>query len=331
MAGADLGLGHAVRSLRLGEALRDRLEIRLFFARYPPACRLFRRARLPFETVPAPVSSNEETQQTLRRLKAYAPEVVLFDRLAPPMALARGAGDLARRIVLLDSKGPVIRLADVVINGIIEPENVRATHNGTRFYGGPDYLILDPALRPLRRRKIRKQLRAVTISVGGSDPMGTAARVTRDLLHCTEPLVLHVAAGLDPPKSALSELSRQAARSAHRIYVHRGLSSIASLLCQSDVAITGGGLTAFESLCAGLPTLALAQVPHQARTIARLRCRGLLQSLGSCRALKKGAVKHALSSLTYGRRLELRRRALRYLDGRGIERVTRIILRLFRG
>lgn len=332
MAGTDLGLGHAVRSCRLAEALNHHAQIRLFLTCYRPAEQFFRRAGLALETVRAPVNSEEEIRRTLKKLKAFAPKVVLFDRLAPPLALVAGARNLARRVVLLDDQGEATRLADVVINGIIEPENVRSIRKGIRFYGGPDYLVLDPALRTLRPRKTRKRLRAVTVSLGGSDPQHNTARVVEGLLRFPHPLTIHVILGPDPSGgSGLAALDWQAASASHRLQVHTNLSSLAPVFAECDAAITGGGLTMFESLCAGLPTLAIAQVPHQARTIGRLKRRGLVILLGRSRAFAATSLPRRLQALSFSRRYRLRERALSYVDGQGLQRVTHILQGLLRG
>jgi len=106
--------------------------------------------------------------------------------------------------------------------------------------------------------------------------------------------------------------------------------AVERLLFRADIAVTAGGLASFEAMCAGTPLLALSYDGFQSFTISMLAKADACIDLGLGDLLKPASIPPILSSLdgTPSQREKLSFRGRQIVDGRGAERVSRVIRRL---
>ncbi len=102
-------------------------------------------------------------------------------------------------------------------------------------------------------------------------------------------------------------------------------------LARVDVAIVGGGVSLYEAVAAGLPTVAVPVVPAQAPTIRAFASRRLTLDAGGRRGAVTTVARRvadlvdaAVADHAWRRRVH--REGPRLVDGRGAQRVARAIL-----
>jgi spore coat polysaccharide biosynthesis predicted glycosyltransferase SpsG len=125
---------------------------------------------------------------------------------------------------------------------------------GRRALSGLEYLVLDPAIGPLRRK--RNEGKRWVVCLGGADTYGVTVRVV-ELLKDSSASVTVL---LGPAFRHDEELSHVIPV---RFGIKRGVPSVPAELASHDVAVTGGGITAFEACCSGLPTIVVANERHE--------------------------------------------------------------------
>jgi spore coat polysaccharide biosynthesis predicted glycosyltransferase SpsG len=98
-------------------------------------------------------------------------------------------------------------------------------------------------------------------------------------------------------------------------------------MADADLAVTAGGLMAFEALAAGAPLCALAHDRFQAATVQALCRAGGCVNLGRSRTIASAATAGLLRLVLADRQLRYRLSncGRRILDGRGAERVATLI------
>src|SRR5437899_332323 len=77
---------------------------------------------------------------------------------------------------------------------------------------------------------------------------------------------------------ALGPLSDDDAGAQEAVTLHRGLRSLRGLMLQSDMAVTGGGMTVYECLAAGTPAIGVCLADNQRPNIDALSRAGLIVS-----------------------------------------------------
>jgi spore coat polysaccharide biosynthesis predicted glycosyltransferase SpsG len=219
--------------------------------------------------------------------------------------------------------------SDVVIDGSIFPAMQDFPRRDTSFYTGTAYLVLDPAFGLIhqQRKRIRPNIQSVVVNLGGGDSsrfFETVLQGLRTLGRDLEVVGLRGFSDWGQERLTVQDLTPVRFR-----WALPG-ESVERLLFRADAAVTAGGLAAFEALCAGTPLLSLSFDGFQSFTISMLAKADACIDLGRGDHLKAAAIPAVLNSLNEdpARRERMSLNGRQIVDGRGAERVSRVIRRL---
>jgi UDP-2,4-diacetamido-2,4,6-trideoxy-beta-L-altropyranose hydrolase len=219
--------------------------------------------------------------------------------------------------------------SDVVIDGSIVPMAPEAVYRPAAYYHGADFMILDPVYNHLHQkgRKGREHIRSVFVSLGGGNSERLFRMVLQGLKQWSEEAeVIGVPGFVSWGQNDLS-----GSEVAPRNFRWEGR-NVEQSLYRADLAITAGGISAYEALCAGTPLLALSHDPLQQITISELARRNACIDLGPGNELTPREIVEAVARVDSD--LELRKRlsiqGRRIVDGRGCERVCELVRRSIR-
>jgi spore coat polysaccharide biosynthesis predicted glycosyltransferase SpsG len=214
--------------------------------------------------------------------------------------------------------------SDIAIDGSIAPNFKEFPNPAADFYGGTSYMILDPSYRFLfqRDKVISETIHTVFINLGGGNSGRYFTRILEGLKLWNRELEVLGAAGFY--SWGQDSLARKDWGPIHFRWC-RG--SISYSCFRADLAITAGGISAYEALCAGTPLMALAHDRYQRTTIQSIAKENACLDLGLGEDLDPVQLPEILSGMETDR--EKRRmyseRGRAIADGRGIERVAHII------
>jgi UDP:flavonoid glycosyltransferase YjiC (YdhE family) len=299
-AGPRLGHGHLRRAEVLAQALGR------------PACVSIRGAggatRLPAI----------EPRAAVATLDAVHPSVVVLDDPAAAHGLAWCRAARRRRV-------PVVSLHDLGIGrvpstlaidgSVVSPSRGWSAATVLRGLG-------HAAIRPPRPNRRRLDVRRALISFGGGPRRALVAAVASELARrwptmeilTTQPVP---AAG----RGVLANVRLVAAPA-----------GLGEWLPQVDVAVLAGGVSLYEAIAAGVPSVAVAIVPQQRPTIRGFAALGLAvdagRGVGSTSPSLARRVADRLSCVIEDAawRARVRREGPRAVDGRGAARVARAIV-----
>ena len=267
--GNEFATGHLHRQLYLirqleaglekGEALP---EVVILANPHPVCYRFFTQAFST--TLPHSVHFAETPQRLLAGNGTGRFDLVLVDRLEldPPLT------DLLTELayppkVVFDDPRP-LPFPALRINSLVIPPDPPPT-DGSRWRVGNDYLVLSPVLREIEPRPV--EVRAgVVATFGGSDPHHLSEALLELIRREGEsfapllPLTLVIGPGrtispAEPPPGVELALSPPD--------FHLRLAS-------ARLAITTGGITAFEAACLGTPIVGIARSGHELANLSRL-------------------------------------------------------------
>lgn len=312
-AGVETGYGHIVRCLALADELAHRGTVCAFFTNQAGAERLW------------------QTSHTLIEYSDLILDTKLFDvwiidlEGGCPPELANRFRPLCKTLVILNGVGypdgdPGRLLADLVFyQGVTDrPASLDWSDFSGRWFVGPEWLILRDEFRRLATMK--KSLHEagrhsvnVVISGGGSDPKSIARKVEIALM--TKGLNLRVIVGPANEESYAS-------------CTLKNPSSMAETLAWADLAIVSYGMTAFECLALGLPTIALSVSSDHAASaeLVEQQSGGTLINLGEVESVTSEMIQAAVSS-ALAQLPVLSKRAVDFVDGLGAGRVAEMILK----
>jgi len=242
-----MGMGHLFRMINLYGALRQSRAdaILVLLGEHPPASEWLERLHIPFEVVAdqAGGQSGWEAELAMR----YKSKVWVNDRLQTDADHAIRIKQLGLRLATFDDLGSGAALADIHVAALagVRGENPQ----GAKVLTGLKYLILTPEIARYRRQ--RTECNSWVVSLGGSDTHGVTVKVAQWLSARQQPATLILGPGFEH-EEALEKVIGVG------FSVKRSVPSLAAELAAHDLAITGGGLTAFEAAATGLPTVTVA-------------------------------------------------------------------------
>lgn len=167
---------------------------------------------------------------------------------------------------------------------------------------GPQFALLRPEFYLYRKESLARRespkFKQLLISMGGVDKENITEQVLLALESCELPenLQITVVMGLKAPW--LDRVNAQAARMRRPTRVLVGVSDMAKLMAQSDLAIGAAGGTSWERCCLGLPSIQLVLADNQ-KSIALA-----LASVGAAISIELNELSMRLKYLFKSNRIE---------------------------
>ncbi len=222
--------------------------------------------------------------------------------------------------------------ADVVINpSLVITKQPRV--NSQSFYTGGGYTVINgsflPPLNPLLCKEgkgevdIRKGVKNILITMGGSDPTMQTEKIINSLLitHYSELINIDVVIGM-----AYKQISNFKFQISN-LKIHHDVKNMAELMAKADMAFVAGGITLYEAASMGLPVIVIAQDKYQELAAMEFQKRGFGKYLGFFSDVTKDMISEGFKELIndYDRRKRMSDIGRGLVDGKGVYRVAEII------
>ena len=174
-------------------------------------------------------------------------KVWINDRLDTRISHVKKLKDNSVKVISFDDFGDGSKEVDLNIVGLYftDPSKV----NGLNKCIGVRYLILDSDIDLYKKK--RNRIETILVTLGGSDTHGVTVNVINQL----KKLDIRATILLGPSFNHYDALEKVIDTS---FKVIKNVPSLAKEFANYDLAITGGGITAFEAAASGLPVLMIA-------------------------------------------------------------------------
>jgi len=311
-AGGEAGLGHLKRCAALAQALGARGCAVHALVAGPPDAGL---ATVAPDLAVTPLAWWGTPRRVLD--VAGAPEAFVVDSYHTDEALL-GALRRSALVVAIDDLGDRPLPVDVVVNGAWHAARLGyRVPAGTLRLLGPRYALLDAAFAEGPSRIINAQVGRVLVTLGGFTPAADTAAAVAAVRAALPAADIDVVGGLVPA----------AVPAAERVTVHGALPSLRALLLAADLAVTAGGMTLYECLATGTPTVAVGLADNQRPNLQNLGGAGLVvvAEFATLSAAVAGVAANR------ARRERLSADGRRAIDGKGAERVADELVQLLAG
>lgn len=139
---------------------------------------------------------------------------------------------------------------------------------------GSRYSLLRPEFATLRPYSLARRetpcIERVLITMGGVDKDNATGRILAALGSCELPNNSHITVVMGATAPWLTEVNEQAAKLPWTTNVMVGVSDMAKIMAESDLAIGAAGATTWERCCLGLPTIMVVLANNQKTAAALL-------------------------------------------------------------
>ena len=216
-------------------------------------------------------------------LAAQRPDWLIVDHYALDARWECALAPHYRKLMVIDDLADRPHACDLLLDQTFgrDAADYRAlVPPGCHLLCGSQYALLRPefaALRPYSlQRRARPALRELLITMGGVDKDNATGLVLQALRACPLPADCRITVVMGATAPWLEEVRTQAQDMPWPARVLVGVSDMAQLMADSDLAIGAAGATSWERCCLGLPTIMLVLAENQ-RKVAQ----GLEQSGGA--------------------------------------------------
>lgn len=248
-----------------------------------------------------------------------------------PPALAAQLRDRCKVLVILNGVGypdgdPGRLLADLVFYQGVTRRPYELDWSGFEgeWFEGPKWLILRKDFQSTKAKPGMHDRPRVVVACGGSDPKDVTGKVVNALLKSG--MSLRVIRGPANCGIMMADIAQAMGRDVKVIF---DPSNMAESLAWADVAIVSYGMTAFECLALGLPTIALSISPDHAASadLVQSQSNGALMHLGEVENVTTEGIRQAVQKMLLTP-LHYSAAARRFIDGEGTQRVADEIMKV---
>lgn len=300
-ASLQIGTGHVMRCLTLAGALAGHGAECHFICRDHPgnlidfiASKGFATHRLPvlspFDTdADAPgtahshwlgATQSQDAEACAPILEALRPDWLIVDHYALDARWELALAPHYRKLMVIDDLADRPHACQVLLDqtfGRDAADYRPLVPDACRLLCGSQYALLRPEFAALRsyslQRRTQPVLRELLITMGGVDKDNASGQVLQALRTCPLPADCRITVVMGATAPWLDEVRIQAQDMPWPTRVLVGVSDMAQLMADSDLAIGAAGATAWERCCLGLPAIMLTLADNQVQV-----ARGLAQS-----------------------------------------------------
>lgn len=358
-ASHQIGTGHIMRCLTLAEVLTARGAECQFFCRAHEGnlIELIRGkgyvthalpvasaegsdapAPSPKDSAPDPAHSHwlrstqtEDAESCASILAENRPDWLIVDHYALDARWERSMAPYYRKLMVIDDLADRPHVCDLLLDqtfGRDAADYSALVPVSCCLLCGSQYALLRPdfaALRPYSlRRRSRPALRELLITMGGVDKDNATGLVLEALQTCPLPKRCRITVVMGATAPWLDKVRRQARDMPWPTKVLVGISDMARLMADSDLAIGAAGATSWERCCLGVPTIMLLLAQNQLNIGDGLERAGAAKLIGFAQDATTH-FKEVLDNLIDdpSQLLHMSECAAAILDGSGVNKVVR--------
>lgn len=333
----QLGMGHIMRCLAFAQGLGKIGVKSIFVVRdyEQRVTQLIHHYGYNVETMPQEISFTEDASLTSEFASRYGVNLIVTDlshtdNVANLEEFSRYFHALKaanKFMITIDDFTKTDFPHDIQIIPYCGAENMSyKSRENSKLLLGPDYFIFRQEFIEAAKvhREIRKDAQNILVTMGGSDLLNLTIKVVKALtgLHVTSPK-LRIIIGPSFETSVKPEVERilKGLKGDYELLV--GRDELANLMLWSDLAITGGGLTKYETAVTGTPTIIISQIVREAERNREFEKEGTALHLGLGSEVEEQDIVEAVEKLLgdYALRAEMAERGRNLVDGKGVERI----------
>lgn len=276
-------------------------------------------------------TQSQDAEACVPLLAAKRTDWLIVDHYALDARWERALAPHYRKIMVIDDLADRPHACDLLLDQTFgcEAADYRAlVQPNCCLLCGSQYALLRSEFAVQRRyslqRRVRPALRNLLITMGGVDKDNATGQVLQALRNCPLSGDCRITVVMGATAPWLDKVRIQAQDMPWPTRVMVGVSNMAQLIADSDLAIGAAGATAWERCCLGLPTIMLVLAENQLKIAERLERAGAAMLISPVQSAAKKLIEQLL--LLLGAPQTLRSMsdcAARIVDGSGPNAVLR--------
>ena len=330
--GREIGMGHVMRCLAIGTALKNRGEKICFLLADDSVAAFLEEKGFSYRILS---SSYRKMEEELDRLAGILEQegpgtesaVFLADSYFVTATYVEG---VRRRmpVAFLDDMGRTDLLVDLLVNYNIFAEE-SLYQKGEKL---SPRLLLGTRYAPLRQEfskvpyQVRKQANRVLITTGGSDRYNLAGQILAEALEHSETADMEYDV-VDGAFNVHSPYLRELEKRHDNVHIYSNVAKMAELMRRCDMAVTAGGSTMYELSAIGVPIICFSFVDNQEKIVEGFKRRGIVPYGGDYLRQGRSMISEIVNAIGVlrqdsGLRTVYSDKLRQLVDGQGADRIA---------
>ncbi|MDH2241152.1 UDP-2,4-diacetamido-2,4,6-trideoxy-beta-L-altropyranose hydrolase [Pseudomonas sp. GD03909] len=226
-------------------------------------------------------SQSEDAAACALILAELQPDWLIVDHYSLDARWEQALKPHYRKLMVIDDLADRPHACDLLLDQTFgrQIEDYRAwVPRDCKLLCGSQYALLRPEFAAQRsyslQRRVKPQLRQLLITMGGADKDNATGRVLDALRDSPLPTDCQIVVVMGTTAPWLGQIKQQALSMPWPTQVLVGVSDMARLMADSDLAIGAAGATSWERCCLGLPTIMLIVAENQLKVAEGLERAG---------------------------------------------------------
>ena len=328
--GIDHGLGHFSRCLRLAEYLRKNKVKSIFFCNYSSKKFLSKKKYKNIRITYLNVSPFSEKEINFFFKKRNSKKKILFfiDSKKPINRYVKRINDNFFTICFDDEKYRNLPCNILINNNIYADRQKYKTNKLTNYLIGPKYNLVE---NNINKKKITYKIKNIILTFGGEDPRNSTLFFLKNLKQILKKYKITIIIGPVNKhlKSIKSFLSMN--KITHQVIVNP--EKIFKYFIKADLAISAGGVTCYELLKLGIPTIGVSLNIGQRKilnNLKRLKCINIMNFKKDKKIINKNnkITREVINNFRI--RKDMSKKSKNIFKNNGLKLLTQNILKFFK-
>jgi len=325
----EIGLGDVVSLLNIANKLKD-FEI-LFISKYREGINKIKEYDYNLKEILDDIPYKDEIELIKNISSSFKPDIIIICLIIDNYGEYIKEISKISKTVVIDYYGNMDVYSDVLINwmGLDENYKYNLLVEDTKYYSGFDYIPLNEKVNKynLLNKKIPDRTSNILVTFGGSDLRNFTLRVMK-VLEKFEGINITIIIG--SAYKYKEELKKFLKNCKCEYNLRENVPNLPELMFDSDLAISAGGLTAFELCAVGTPFISIAAVDHQVNRLKKMNELGICKYSGDWKNFEEMDLYNLINELINNKKKRefMTREGKNLVDGRGVERISAIIKNL---
>ncbi len=333
-ASPAIGAGHIMRCLALARAWHDSGGTAVFLSRCESGNLKKRIIEEGFEYIRIKKSHphHSDLEITIDVFNNFDADWLVLDGYHFDGAYQKSIRNEEIRLLVIDDTNHLPAYhADILLNQNIYAPGIEYNHDSdTITLLGSKYVMLRREFLSYRdwKRNIPEKSSRIIVTLGGSDQKNATRKIIEALILMDNPdLNVKVVSG--PVDSNTCNIGKTLENSCFDHELLSNVKDMPGLMAWADLAVSGAGITCWESAFMGLPILTLILAENQRETACEIQKYGFGINLGRPGKLSVSMIAGAISKLylDFNLRCEMSRNGESLIDGKGADRIVRVLMK----
>jgi UDP-2,4-diacetamido-2,4,6-trideoxy-beta-L-altropyranose hydrolase len=313
-ADPQIGWGHVKRCLNLAQWLQGKYKAYFVINQEPTVCEYIKSKGYPVFEINEKGEKEKVQEKIVNTILGFEPHVVINDIHDTEHDYMQALKSYNIKCINFDDTSKSAKMAHVVVDAN------RKEKEGKCF--GPSYVVLSSVFpkHAKKVRRIHKKVKTLLLSFGGSDPSNLTEKALKSL-DGKIPDTIEILVTVGPSFQNKEKLEAWGEK--YNVVLLHNVDDLSPLLLDADLAIVSGGITMYEALSLGTPTIVMAQNKAEAKNARKMEKKGAAAYLGEGSKISDKKIMRKVNSLIEKseEREKISAKAKTIIDGKGIFRI----------